>query len=317
MPSGVFFSVSNFNPTTQGRLEEMGATMLPSPDVSLLRGLDFEPQFYVAPVGHFLGAEILETLPSINVVASNTTSSDHIDVMECERRNITVLTLQGRYDVLSDINVTAELALGLAICLLRQIRPASESVEQGQWNRNDWIAERSLRDCRVGIVGMGRLGSMFRNYVDTLGASTQFYDPRLDNSCRSLESLLEGVDLLSIHAGGSGSEGLYIDKGHFSRMPRGALVVNTSRPHYLDYVGLFELVLEGHIGGVGTDVLPGEVGHSLTPDSTVSWLTGVARMSPSIIITPHIGGSSRSARFATEEALVNLLLGFYGSKGNS
>jgi phosphoglycerate dehydrogenase-like enzyme len=98
--------------------------------------------------------------------------------------------------------------MALALCLVRNIRPAAEDVRAGAWN---WRAARPVRRCReqvFGVLGCGRIGTATALRAQAFGFGVIFFDPYLSDGVekalgigrvRPLEELVASADVLSLH----------------------------------------------------------------------------------------------------------------------
>ena len=79
-----------------------------------------------------IDVEVLDAAPRLKFIVTNTTGLNHIDLDTAQTRGIRVLSLRGEVDFLNEIRATAELALGLALALVRRIPAAHEHACDGQ-----------------------------------------------------------------------------------------------------------------------------------------------------------------------------------------
>jgi D-3-phosphoglycerate dehydrogenase len=105
----------------------------------------------------------------------------------------------------------------------------------------------------------------------------------------TLDGLLAGSDVLSVHCPLTPSTFHLVDAAALARLPQGAFVINTARGGIIDEAALIAALESGHIGGAGLDVFEGE------PPSADHPL----RTHPKVLATPHISG-------VTQASLVNM-----------
>ncbi|HMJ09816.1 MAG TPA: NAD(P)-dependent oxidoreductase, partial [Polyangiaceae bacterium] len=221
------------------------------------------------------------------------TGLDHIDLEACRARDVRVVSLRGETAFLDNVRATAELTIGLALALLRQIPSAAAAVRAGAWNRDDFRG-KELCDRRVGVVGVGRLGRIVTRYLQAFGAHTVGYDPRPDfprdllERKPTLEALLEDVELVTLHVSYEPATRHLIDAMALSHMRPGSHLINTSRGGLIDEVALLAALESGMLAGAALDVLEGEPQIGLEHP-----LLEFARREPArLIIVPHIGGNT-------------------------
>jgi D-3-phosphoglycerate dehydrogenase len=125
----------------------------------------------------------------------------------------------------------------------------------------------------------------------------QAYDPYQSSlpegvrRCESLVGLLESSDVLSIHVSLTEETRGMVSVEELDCLPRGAILVNTSRGAVLDEAALLSALESGRLAGAGLDVLQDEhrIGEGQHP------LIEYARTHENLLITPHIGGATQES----------------------
>jgi D-3-phosphoglycerate dehydrogenase len=237
------------------------------------------------------------------IVATPVTGLDHVDLDACAECGVRVVSLRGESEFLRTIRATAELTIAAFLALARKLPRASRSVLDGMWDR-DRFRGQELHGKRVGMVGMGRLGTIVAGLLRAFGMDVCGHDPRPDfpteaaTRVETLDELLAMSDVVSLHVPyGPGTRHL-IGRAEFARMRRGALLVNTSRGGVLDQVALLEALESGHLGGAALDVLEGE---PRPHDHAASRaLVEYAKTHGNLVIGPHIGGNTAESFARTE-----------------
>ncbi len=115
-------------------------------------------------LGYRLDAATLEQASRCSIVATPVTGLDHIDLEVCDRLGIRVISLQGEQHFLRDVRATAELTLALTLALSRRLP-------------EDAFRGHELFGKTVGLVGVGRLGTIVAGYFAALGMRVLGYDP--------------------------------------------------------------------------------------------------------------------------------------------
>lgn len=257
-----------------------------------------------------IGKSVLERAKNLKAVVSATTGLDHIDIDHASARNIEVLSLRGEDDFLETISATAELALGLMLTMSRHIIPANRSVLGGSWDRDAFVGSE-LRNKKLAIIGLGRLGKRVARYAHSLDMEVVAYDPYVSNWMPSVvrsESLLEavsGADIVSLHVPLNADTHHMIGSDIFSAMKNTSILVNTSRGQVIDERALMDALRQHRIMAAALDVVSGER-HKLEE----SELLRFSRESPNLVITPHIGGATRDSMRKTEIFMAQKLLDF-------
>ena len=311
-PNALYFSSLNFHSDCRTLLEcHFELITLPSP-AQLDEDCLATAELLFAPLGWHWGESVFEKMPRLKVVASNTTGHPHIDVIAAGKREVSVITLKGQDEFLNTITPTAEHTLGLMIALTRNYRSAMKSVEEGHWNRFPHAAEKMLSRSSVGIVGLGRLGKMVASYCNTLGMHVVGYDPYIASDipnierAQSLEELVANVDIVTVHVPHEPSTENMFDSRLFQRFRSGGFFINTSRGELVDTPALLEALTCGKLQGAALDVLDCEFSPDFSLKRTQLWSHVDSNLN--LILTPHIGGSTRDAwretqRFVIEKSI--------------
>lgn len=264
-----------------------------------------EVKVLIVRLGGMVTSEVLELFPNLKFVISATTGHNHLDKDAIIERDIALITLRGHEDFLKTIPSTAELTWALLLNLLRKIPSSISHVEAGYWDR-ELFKGYQLYGKKIGLVGLGRIGSIVARYAEVFGMVVEYVDPNVENTQyirkMTLEDLVVDVDILSIHVHSDASNYNLINAEIISKLKEGAYLLNTSRGEIWDEQAVVEGVFSGKISGVGTDVVVNETtGREQSP----IWK---ARNNPNILLTPHIGGASYDAMWQCELFVQKLAL---------
>jgi len=256
--------------------------------------------------------EVLDAAPRLRAVSSATTGLDHIDLEHAARRGVEVLSLRGETEFLRTIAATAEHTWALLLALIRRIPAASRHVEDGGWDR-DRFRGRELYGKRLGVLGLGRLGSKVARFGLAFGMEVIACDPHpaewmegVDRA-QSLDDLLRVTDVLSIHVPLDDETAGMIGKKEIGLLPSGAVIVNTSRGQIIDEPSLVEALREGRLAGAALDVLADE--RAEVPGAAPAAVR-YAREHANLLITPHIGGATVESMERTEVFMAEKLTDF-------
>lgn len=147
-----------------------------------------------------------------------------------------------------------------------------------------------------GIIGVGRVGTAVALRAKALGFRVVFYDPNLPNGAelgigvsraKTLEDLLRGSDVLSVHAPLTPETRGMLDHAQLLSLPKGAVPINTARGPIVDVDAAAALLKSGHLAGVGLDVLPVEPPVEPLPEIVRAYRTREPWTKGRLIITPH------------------------------
>ena len=117
----------------------------------------------------------LKNARNLKCICTPTTGLNHIDLNECEKRQIKIISLKGEYEFLSTIRATPEHTFGLVLSLLRNYKNAFISHHNPVWNR-DLHKGHELYENTIGIIGFGRVGKILAKYFEAFGSKVYFYD---------------------------------------------------------------------------------------------------------------------------------------------
>jgi erythronate-4-phosphate dehydrogenase len=201
----------------------------------------------------------------IRFVGSATIGVDHVDLAFLQKRNIAFAYAPG-----SNANSVAEYVIA---ALLE-------------------VSRKSLRGRTLGIIGLGRIGSLVQIKAEALGMLVLANDPPLTRAGRvglvPLEKLLEASDIVTCHVPltADGPDATYhlLDQAKLSRLQPHAVVINTARGPVVDNTGLLGALQKARIRGAVLDVWEGEP--SPNPDLIRAVILG----------TPHIAGYSYNGK---------------------
>lgn len=237
---------------------------------------------------------LIQAAPSLRVIARAGVGVDNIDVPAATRAGVLVLNAPGSNSVSA-----AEHTISMMLALARQLTDANSSMHSGKWERKKFRIF-DLKGKTVGIVGLGRVGSVVARRLAAFETDIVAYDPyvhperfnELGVEAVSFHDLLARSDIVTFHCPLTDETRHMIDRETVRLAKPGAVIINCARGGVVDDTALVEALRSGHLRGVGVDVFPHEpVDHSE--------LAGL----PNVVLTPHIGGSSAEAQAAVGDII--------------
>lgn len=239
-----------------------------------------------------LTAEMIGLLPQLKIISKHGAGYDNIDVEAAKARGIRVTRVTG-----GNARSVAEHAIGLALALNRFTVPLAQDTAQGGWDRKTWIGQQ-LSDKTLGVIGFGQIGRETARIGAALFGRVLVGDPRADPEAvratgaqpAPLEQVRDEADVISLHCPLTDSTRGLIDATFLAAMKPGGCIINTARGEVVDEAALLDALNAGHLLGAGLD--------SLKEESA-----GVTALKshPSVIVTPHIGGSTIQAMATVAE----------------
>jgi D-3-phosphoglycerate dehydrogenase len=231
---------------------------------------------------------MLEGAPDLKVVGRAGVGVDNIDVAAASERGVAVMNAPGGNTISA-----AELTMALMLAVARRVTEADRSIREGRWERST-LQGVELRGKTLGVIGAGRIGWEVAQRCRAFGMDVIVYDPylaaerieELHPHLVSLDRLIEGADVISLHVPLNAETRGLIGEGALARMKKGAYVLNVSRGGVVDEAALARALHEGRIGGAGLDVYEHE---PIAPDSPLL-------DAPNLVLTPHLGASTKEAQ---------------------
>jgi D-3-phosphoglycerate dehydrogenase len=306
-PQLLIAEAQGFSPAALARLEQVfdvtRADLTRTELLATLRQGEFDGLW--VRLRNQIDAEVLDAVPHLKFVATNTTGLTHLDLEELERRRIHVLSLRGEVDFLTEIRATAEHTLALMLALLRKIPAAHQHVLAGGWNR-DQFPGRELHRKTAGIIGYGRLGRIVARYLTAFGMKVLATSPLLQQSdCEPgvravpLAVLLAESQIISLHANYVPANAKMLGANEFSQMQPGSWFINTARGELVDETALLAALEGGHLAGAALDVLADEQSTGMSGNALVKY----AQNHQNLLLSPHLGGNTPESLAKTEEFL--------------
>ncbi len=233
-----------------------------------------------------VGADELEGLPDIEVVAATSAGYDHLDLEAIAAAGAWATHCPGYCD-----EEVADHTIALALDLLRGVTLLDRSVHDGGWSY-ELAAPRRVGGSVLGVVGLGRIGTEVARRGLALGMTVLAADPVIATpavhgvTLVSLDELLAAADVVTLHAPLSDQTRRMIGAAQLDAMRADAFLINCARAELVDDHALGEALLSGRLAGCALDVLPREP--PAPGDPELDW--------PRTVITPHAGWfSPRSA----------------------
>ncbi len=244
----------------------------------------------------YIGPELIDAAKNLKVICTASTGTNHIDKDYAIQKGLPILSLTEERDVINRISSTAEHAFALTMVGLRHVVRSHNNALEGEWDYTNYIG-RQMNCLTIGIIGYGRLGSMYADYCKSFGSRVIVYDPykeidNLDiNQVNNIDDLLVESDVISIHVHVTEETQNMINNNFFNKMKNDVLIINTARGDIVNETDLVNFLKKNPQARMATDVLADEVRSRLE-----SPLLRYAKDNNQVTITQHIGGMSREAQ---------------------
>jgi len=247
---------------------------------------------------------VMALLPKLEIVSSFGVGYDHVDANYAREHNIVVTNTP---DVLTE--EVADIALGLLIATLREFIKADRYLRSGLWMTQQFpLSVGSLRDRKVGMVGMGRIGQAIGRRLEASLVPVVYHsrNPAPGVSYKHYPDLIEmakAVDTLVVIVPGGPSTAKMVNADVMKALgPRG-VIINVARGSVVDEVALIAALKSGGILAAGLDVFANE---PTVPDEL--------RAMQNVVLLPHIGSASVVTRNAMDQLVVDNLKAWFAGK---
>ena len=241
--------------------------------------------------------------PSLKLIANFGTGVDHIDLAAAKAQGIAVTNTPG---VLTED--TADMTMALILAVPRRLAEGERLLRAGGWQgwSPTWMLGHRLGGKRLGILGMGRIGSAVARRARAFGLSIHYHNrrPVPDELARELEAtywpsldqMLAHMDILSVNCPHTPATYHLLSSRRLKLLRPHAYVVNTARGEVIDETALTRMLAAGALSGAGLDVFEHEP--AVNPK--------LLRLD-NVVLLPHMGSATVEGRIAMgEKVLINI-----------
>ncbi len=242
-----------------------------------------------------IDAALIDTFAGLELISSFGVGYDHIDAVHAAARNIVVTHTP---DVLTD--EVADLAVGLLVMTARNLGAAERWLRAGCWTPDETFAlSASLRERRIGIIGLGRIGKAIARRLDAFGLRIAYHGRRaqLDQPYAYFQSAADlalATDVLIVAAPGGTQTHHLVDATVLAALGSKGIVINIGRGSVIDEAALVRALQTGTIAAAGLDVFEDE------PHVPAALLA-----LDNVVLLPHVGSASRRTRDAMGQLVVD------------
>lgn len=232
-----------------------------------------------------LPEEVIEAARQLEFIDVAFTGVDHVGLSAARARNIPVSNASGYSN-----EAVAELVLGMALSLLRNIPQVQDRVRAGA--TKEGLVGGELKGKTVGIIGFGKIGSRTGELMQAFGAkvlatrhkSTAPFPDYVEEA--GMEDLLKRSDIVVLHCPLNDSTRGLMDHEKLSLMKPSALLINVARGPVVVEKDLVRALEEGLIAGAGIDVF--DIEPPLPLDTPLL-------AAPRTLLTPHVAFATRQS----------------------
>ncbi len=239
----------------------------------------------------------------LKLIASFGTGWDHIDHNAARERGITVTNTPG---VLTED--TADMTMALILSVPRRVTEGERVLRAGDWQGwgPTWMLGHRIWGKRLGIIGMGRIGTAVARRARAFGLSIHYHNRhRVDGETEaeleatyweSLDQMLSRMDIISVNCPHTPATYHLLSARRLALLQPQSFIVNTARGEVIDEDAIVRLLQEGRIAGAGLDVFEHE-------PAVNKKLLDMAN----VVLLPHMGSATIEGRINMgEKVLINI-----------
>ncbi|MEZ4704851.1 MAG: phosphoglycerate dehydrogenase [Bdellovibrionota bacterium] len=243
--------------------------------------------------------DVIEAGSRLALVARAGMGVDTIDVPAATEKGVIVMNTPAANSVSA-----AEHSFALILAMVRNVPQAHQDLKQGVWNRKKYTGTE-LAHKTLGLLGLGNVGRYVGQFAKAFQMKVIAFDPFITDQAAQqlgverveLDELYKRSDILSIHAVLNEKTKHMVSKDAVSKMKKGIRICNCARAEILDTQAMVQGLESGVIAGLALDVFETEPVPSDHP----------LVKHPQVVVTPHLGASTKEAQDQVMESLVDQL----------
>jgi D-3-phosphoglycerate dehydrogenase len=238
--------------------------------------------------------EVIEAGKNLKVIGRAGIGLDNVDRETAKAKGIKVLNTP----TATSISV-AELALGMMFGAARRIPQATASTKAGKWEKKQFKGFEVFGK-KLGIIGIGRIGTELAKRAQALGMDVMAYDPNVKTHGHAkivdLDTLMKESDYISLHIPKTDETAHILNKAAFDKMKDGVVIINCARGGVVDENALYDAIKAGKVRIAGVDVYESEP----AKENKLFELDQV-------IVTPHIGAQTSEGQLRAGTQIAELV----------
>jgi glyoxylate reductase len=232
-------------------------------------------------------AGALSLAPNLRVIALHTSGSDNVDLDEAARRGVVVTNVKG-----VNAEQCAEFAMGLMLCVTRQILTGDRALRAGLWASRTQTS-MDVHGATLGVIGLGQIAKAFIPRARSFGVRILVHTRTRDEALAkafgieyaTLDEVLRNSDIVCLFASLTPETRQMLGHRELGLMKQSAFLINIARGELIDQAALLEALRNGHIAGAGLDVFEIEPLFA-SPFFALD----------NVVLTPHQAGLTRAGK---------------------
>jgi len=251
-----------------------------------------------------LEASLLDRLPKAEIISSFGVGYDNVDAVEAGKRGIVVTNTPGVLD-----DEVADLAIGLLLATLRNIPQADRYLREGKWLKAPFPLSATLREKKVGIVGLGRIGKAIARRLAGFDVRIAYHGRTQQDDVAftyhpTIVGLAEASDILIVITPGGASTKHLINAEVLKALGANGVLINVARGSVVDEQALIQALKSGTILSAGLDVYDDE---PRVPQELIDL--------EHVVLLPHIASGSVHTRNAMGKLVADNLISWFDGNG--
>ncbi|MGV6800595.1 MAG: 2-hydroxyacid dehydrogenase [bacterium] len=247
----------------------------------------------------------------LKMIANFGSGIDHIDVQEATKRGIVVTNTPS-----VQAEDAADMALALILAVPRRLVEGVMAIQADDFSgwSPSWMLGRSIREKKLGIIGLGRVGQEIAKRAKAFGLDIHYHNrhrinPHIEEEIgahywQSLDQMLARVDIVSVNCPHTPATYHLLSRRRLNLMKPDAYLVNVSRSEIIDELALADMIEEKKLAGAGLDVF-----------SSDEELVARYKRFPNVVRLPHMASATQEARNDMgERMLINIKMFLDGHK---
>ena len=231
--------------------------------------------------------DVIAAAGNLKVVGRAGIGLDNVDIPAATKRGVVVMNTPT-----GNVITTAEHTIAMMMALTRNIPWGTSTLKAGLWEKKK-LQGREVFNKVLGLIGMGKIGSIVADRARGLKMKVIVYDPfvtpelieKAGFEAVSREQLFRSADYITVHVPKLKNTVGLLNKAAFDQMKDGVMIINCARGGIVDEADLNQALISGKVAGAALDVFEHE-------PPGVCPLFEVDR----VICTPHLGASTLEAQ---------------------
>ena len=233
--------------------------------------------------------DIINSSKKLRIIGRAGVGVDNVDVKAATQKGVLVVNSPGGNTI-----AAAEHTIAMMLALSRNIPVANSSTFLGKWERKKFVGNELFKK-KLGVVGLGKIGTHVAKVANALGMDVYGYDPfvsseraqQLQVKLSELKKLFAESDYVTLHLPRTSETENLVDMKVLKSMKNNAKLINCARGGIIDEEALAEALNNSLIGGAAIDVFSEEPLSSNSP---------LLKVEKNLILTPHLGASTKEAQ---------------------